>query len=161
MPHGTAQIVQNDEEIPLSEDEEEGEQQQQQLQQDAAATEATATAAQLHQPQSTDMANAAVDAAAAAAPRSPEVPRPPSSASAAAAHGGLSGEALAESDGRYSPPPVDAAEVAGQDVVNEEEDLRLLHLLRQQVGDTPQPQPSGSVDSSVHTTVHVHMSKLL
>jgi hypothetical protein len=43
--------------------------------------------------------------------------------------------AVAESDGRYSPPPVDPSEVAGGEleVVNEEEDARMLELLRAQV----------------------------
>jgi hypothetical protein len=35
--------------------------------------------------------------------------------------------------GRWSPPPVDPAEVVGLEVVNEEEDQRMLKLLRQQV----------------------------
>ncbi|GFR50783.1 hypothetical protein Agub_g13048 [Astrephomene gubernaculifera] len=37
------------------------------------------------------------------------------------------------SDGRYSPPPVSAAEAAGKDVVNEEDDYTALTLLRRQV----------------------------
>jgi hypothetical protein len=43
--------------------------------------------------------------------------------------------AVAESDGRHSPPPVDPSEVAGGEleVVNEEEDARMLELLRAQV----------------------------
>jgi hypothetical protein len=42
---------------------------------------------------------------------------------------------LAASDGRFSPPPVDPAELAAGelDVVGEEEDLRMLELQRQQV----------------------------
>lgn len=42
-------------------------------------------------------------------------------------------QAFAESDGRYSPLPVAPEEVAGRDVVHEEDDLRMLELLRQQV----------------------------
>ncbi|PNW78408.1 hypothetical protein CHLRE_09g398650v5 [Chlamydomonas reinhardtii] len=38
-----------------------------------------------------------------------------------------------DADGRHSPPPVRPAEVAGKDVVNEEDDFRALQLLRQQV----------------------------
>lgn len=38
-----------------------------------------------------------------------------------------------QSDGRFSPPPVDPGEVVDAEVVNEEEDGRWLELMRQQV----------------------------
>ncbi|KAG1678419.1 hypothetical protein FOA52_015186 [Chlamydomonas sp. UWO 241] len=42
-------------------------------------------------------------------------------------------EGLRESDGRWSPPPVDRVLVSGQDIIPEEEDARQLEMLRQQV----------------------------
>ena len=38
-----------------------------------------------------------------------------------------------ENTGQWSPAPLPTAMVAGQDVISEEDDLRLLELLRQQV----------------------------
>lgn len=40
---------------------------------------------------------------------------------------------LEQSDGRFSPKPLEASVVAGQAIIHEDDDLRMLDLLRQQV----------------------------
>ncbi len=113
---GTA-AVPNAEEVPLSD--EEGE--------EGAAGAATGPPEEPPSP-SARQAEAGPSTAAGAAAGAEEAAGPSRGAAAAAA------AAHDESDGRHSPPPMEPAEVAGLDVVNAEDDARMLQLLRQQVG---------------------------
>ncbi|KAF6257507.1 cactus-binding C-terminus of cactin protein-domain-containing protein [Scenedesmus sp. NREL 46B-D3] len=135
FPKGAAKVVAEGD-VPLSEDEAdaaaaaEGRPQQQQQQRPLHPDE------ELEQQQAAEAAEAAAAAEQQHSDDEPEHRRPEASSSAAVGAASRRGAAaVAESDGRHSPPPVDPSEVADGEleVVNEEEDARMLELLRAQV----------------------------
>ena len=73
------------------------------------------------------------------------VPAQVASAPAAAAAAAVSDDEFGEENvGQWSPAPLPAASVVGLDVISEAEDLRLLQLLRSQVGSSAALWPCSS-----------------
>ncbi len=67
----------------------------------------------------------------------PPPPRPPRGEPDLAGGGEEEEEPEEENTGQWSPAPLDPEQVQGQDIIPEEEDARLLELLRAQVGGPP------------------------